>query len=131
MRRDFLLPKDDTDHLDAMGYQWETVVSGGQWILIHEFAIPPGYNLAKITLAIQITAGYPAAPLDMVYVFPNLERSDGKPIGALSPHNLDGKTYQRWSRHRSQENQWRPGIDSLCTHISLSQDWFAREFSKE
>ena len=55
-----------------------------------------------VTAAIRIETGYPNTELNMVYFFPALARMDGKPIGATdAPQPLDGKTYQRWSRHRT------------------------------
>jgi hypothetical protein len=44
--------------------------------------------------------------------------------------SLDGKSFQRWSRHRTAENPWRIGRDNLGTHIILVEDWLAREFEK-
>ena len=51
----------------------------------------------------------------------------GKAIQALSPENFDGKTWQRWSRHRTQVNLWRPGVDGLATQYALVQEWLERE----
>lgn len=128
MRREFSLPEGDSEFLDAGGFLWETVNSGGNWVLIHEFPIPPGYNTEKSSIALRIDAGYPIAQIDMVYFFPALQRSDGRPINALSGHAMDGKQWQRWSRHRTPANPWRPEVDDISTHISLVQHWLEREF---
>ena len=131
VRRQFALPEDDEAHLDARELPWETIVSQGErWLLIDRFLVPSGYNHGTVTVAIQITAGYPTAALDMVYVFPPLARIDGRAIGALTTAPIDGRTYQRWSRHRTGENPWRPGIDDVATHLALIEEWFAREFGK-
>lgn len=131
LRREFALPEEDEIHLEARGLPWETIVSqGSRWLLIHEFPLPPGYSHRTVTVAVQITPAYPTAALDMVYVFPALARQDGLPIGALTPTILDGQGYQRWSRHRSGENPWRPGIDDLAAHLALVEEWFAREFRR-
>jgi len=46
LRRDFDLPEEDREHLDARGLPWETVSEGNnQWLLIHDFPIPEGYKL--------------------------------------------------------------------------------------
>ncbi|MBX9746205.1 MAG: hypothetical protein K2X34_04840, partial [Hyphomonadaceae bacterium] len=55
---------------------------------------------------------------------------DGRAIGALAHDDFDGKTWQRWSRHRTPANRWRPGIDGLSTHFALVQEWLARELMK-
>lgn len=131
MRRQFSLPEEDIEHLDARGLSWETVDEGGQlWLLLHDFPIPNGYNHANASLAISIPAQYPIEQLDMMWVYPELSRTDGQLIGALSPQLIDQKNYQRWSRHRTADFPWRPGVDSIITHLSLVEDWLEREFQK-
>jgi hypothetical protein len=66
----------------------------------------------------------------MAYFFPALSRLDGKAINAISFQPINGKTYQRWSRHRTGQNPWREGIDDLSTHLSLISFWFEQEFIK-
>lgn len=131
MRRHFALPEADEEFLNSSGLRWETLLeSGVRWLLVHDFPVPPGYNVATVTVALRIETGYPDAQLDMAYFFPALARADGRPIGALSSQALDGKTLQRWSRHRTGENPWRPGIDDVSTHLMLVENWFRREFQK-
>lgn len=131
MRRQFnLLPQDEA-FLEQYGLSWETMINGSQWVLIHEFPTHEGYNHAKASIAILLTPGYPQAALDMVYVYPHLSRKDDKPIRQVKAHqNVDGKNWQRWSRHRTPQNPWCPGEDSLETHIYLIEDWFTREFER-
>ena len=131
LRRDFALPEDDEAHLDARGLPWETISSrGNRWLLVHDFPAPPGYTHRTVTVAVQITPGYPTAALDMVYVHPALARQDGRAIGALTTMLLDGKGYQRWSRHRTNENPWRPGVDDVAAHLALVEEWLSREFGR-
>lgn len=128
MRRQFNLPEEDVEQLDAMGLHWEAIVDGrGQWVLVHAFPLPQGYTSEAASVAVQITPGYPTAPLDMAYFDPPLARADGRPIRALSTHSLDGKVWQRWSRHYTPANPWRPGIDDLRSHLRLVEDWLGRE----
>ena len=61
----------------------------------------------------------------MVYVHPALARADGREIAAISNDDFDGRQWQRWSRHRTGENPWRPGVDNLATHFGLVEHWFA------
>ena len=131
LRRDFDLPPQDERFLEQYGCPWETVADGSQWVLIHEFSTHEGYDHARVTAAIRMETGYPDAELHMVYVFPALVRKDGRPIGKTrARQTICGKTYQRWSRHRTAQNPWRPGFDGLETHVYLIEDWFAREFEK-
>ncbi|NGO53015.1 E2/UBC family protein [Allomesorhizobium camelthorni] len=130
-RRQFDLLPVDREFLEEYGLLWETIVDGSQWVLIHDFPTPHGYNHTRVTAAIRIETGYPNTELNMVYLFPPLARIDGKPIGATEAQQaLDRKSYQRWSRHRTGANPWKIGRDYLGTHIILIEDWLEREFEK-
>lgn len=130
-RRQFSLPPEDEAFLNQYGLPWETIEDGSQWVLIHDFQTHEGYNHRKVSVAIRLETGYPLAALDMVYVLPALVRTDGKLIpNADAQQGLDGRTWQRWSRHRSSENPWKPGEDSIETHVYLIEDWFVREFER-
>jgi hypothetical protein len=131
MRRLFELPPEDQQFLDEYGLPWETVVDGSHWVLIHGFPTQEGYDHPTVTAAIRIETGYPMAALDMVYFFPALARKDGKPIPATqASQQIEDQSYQRWSRHRTGQNPWKIGQDSLGTHIILIEDWLQREFEK-
>lgn len=131
LRRQFDLLPDDEKFLNEYGLPWETLVDGSRWVLIHEFPTDDGYNHPKASIAIRLETGYPQTALDMVYVYPALTRKDGKKIGATDgKQKLDGKVFQRWSRHRTKQNPWAPDRDNLGTHVILIEDWFAREFGK-
>jgi Prokaryotic E2 family E len=121
----------DRQFLDEYGLSWETIVDGSQWVLIHDFPLPRGYNHATATAAIRMETGYPKTELNMVYFFPALARADGKTIAATeAQQQLDGKAYQRWSRHRTSANPWKIGHDHIGTHVILIEDWLDREFEK-
>ena len=131
MRNEFTLPEQDQLFCNAQNLESERIVcSGMQWLLIHHFALPEGYNCKETTVAIMIPPGYPVAALDMAYFYPGLSRTDGKPIAALSLQNIDSKPFQRWSRHRTAANPWRPGIDDISTHMFLVDYWIQRELHK-
>ena len=130
LRRQFLLPAEDVEYLDATGMPWETVNSGGQCVILHNFPIPDGYTVPTTRLLVRLPSGYPRVPLDMVYVYPALRRADGQPIGALTPLILDGTAYEQWSRHRTSVNPWRMGVDSLVSHLEQAKVWFEQEFDK-
>lgn len=131
LRRQFELLPEDQQFLNDYGLPWETVVDGSQWVLIHDFPTFGPYDHAAATVAIRLETGYPDTALDMVYFHPHLARKDGVRIGATEARQaLDGKSFQRWSRHRTSANPWRPGHDSIGTHIFLIEDWLQREFEK-
>lgn len=130
-RRQFDLLPEDQKTLEEYGLPYETIVDKSQWVLIHDFPLPAGYNIDRATAAIRMETGYPKTQLNMVYFHPAISRRDGKPIGATNANqSIDDKTFQRWSRHRTQKNPWRTGFDNLGTHIILIEDWLTREFEK-
>lgn len=132
LRRQFDLLPADQKFLEDYGLPWETVVDGSQqWVLIHDFPTHDGYNHPRITAAIRMETGYPHTELNMVYFFPPLARKDGNGIGATqATQAIEGKTYQRWSRHRTAHHPWKINHDNIGTHIFLIEDWLAREFEK-
>ena len=131
LRRHFDLSADDQRFLDEYGLPWETLVDGPQWVLVHDFPTVAGYNHSRVTAAIRLETGYPNTELNMVYFFPALARADGKAIGATQAiQQIDGKVFQRWSRHRTAQNPWKAGRDNIGTHILLVEDWLAREFGR-
>ena len=127
MRRMFHLPEEDEEFLNALKSPWETVSQGGvNWLLVHEFPVPPGYTSERVTLAVRIEAAYPPAKLDMAYFYPPLARADSKAINGLSTEQIDGKPFQRWSRHY----EWAPGEHTLVTHIGCVEHWMSSELLK-
>lgn len=132
MRMEFQLPEEDVIFLDGLGLSWETINDHGmQWVIVYDYPIVSGYNHQKVSVAVKIETGYPRTQLDMAYFYPALQRLDSKTINAICPQIIDGKQYQRWSRHRTSANPWREGIDDLSTHFALISFWFEQEFIKQ
>lgn len=130
-RREKELPEQDCLFLDGLKKRWEVINDGSTWVLVYDFALPDGYTESTVTLAIRIESGYPLAHLDMMYVHPTLQRKDGKKINAVDcMQPLDQKQFQRWSRHRTANNPWVSGQDSLETHFYLVEEFFRVELSK-
>jgi len=127
-RRQFDLPSFDLEFLERRGLPWEAVLEGSvRWVVLHEHPVLDGYNHRTTSVALQLSSSYPDTQIDMVYFYPHLSRTNGKPIPQISNHNFDGKTWQRWSRHRTNANPWRRGYDCVETHILLVDEWLARE----
>lgn len=130
-RRQFRLPECDEEFLDKLGLKWETVRDGnGGRVVIHDYPVPRGYNVDRVRLNLRIEPAYPDTQIDMVYFLPHLARSDGRVIRQLTSDAFDDASWQRWSRHRTQANPWRPGIDDVSTHLALVDSWLQREFAK-
>lgn len=131
MRRQFSLPAEDLEWLDARGGEYELVASPeGLRVVLLGVPVPAGYNVETVDLFFKIEPGYPDSQLDMVWFSPDLHLLSGKAIQALSPEVFDNKTWQRWSRHRTGVNPWRPGVDGLATQYALVQEWLERELRK-
>lgn len=130
-RRDFKLPSSDVEYLNGLGLSWETVLDGkSRWLLIHNWQLPAGCNHATTSVALLIPDNYSDSQIDMVYFKPHLARTDAKGINALSTETISGEVWQRWSRHRTGQNPWRPGSDDIASHLGLVDEWLRREFLK-
>jgi hypothetical protein len=131
-RRVFRLPEMDEAFLDSLGIAWDTIQEGGvQWLILRAYRLPQGYDQEIVDIAIQISAGYPAAALDMAYLTPPVGRRDGRSINNTEGRNsIDGQTWQMWSRHRTPENPWIHGEDDLASHIHYMDAWLAAEFER-
>lgn len=100
------------------------------WLIFRSISIPDGYNVSKADAAILIPSTYPVGGLDMIYFYPPLSRADGESIGALTNQVIEGKNYQRWSRHRTANNKWNPEIDNIESHVDLMLNCLIEEFKK-
>ncbi|MCK5099952.1 MAG: hypothetical protein KAR45_17715 [Desulfobacteraceae bacterium] len=131
MRRQFELTGEDGRFLQGQPLEWEAVTENNiKRIILHDFPVPDGYNIKKVELNIRVEPTYPDTQLDMVYFLPKLSRRDGKSIKATADDQFDGKIWQRWSRHRTNQNPWRPGVDNLETHLILVTEWLRLELKK-
>jgi hypothetical protein len=127
----FALPVADQRYLDGLGLRWECIMDQNtQWLIISGWQSPEGYNHRQVNVALLIPPLYPDAQIDIVYFDPPLARTDGKAIGALSFCQIQQTNWQRWSRHRTTQNPWRPGVDDAASHLTLVDDWLRREFEK-
>jgi hypothetical protein len=130
MRRTFQLPEEDEECLTNGGFKWETAIEAAvKWLIIQDYPLPEGYTQRAANLALRISPSYPDDQIDMVYFHPGLSLMSGKTINALTPHAIDGRPYQQWSRHRTSANPWRPGVDNICTHLLQVDTWLKRELN--
>ena len=128
LRRQFELPDFDLEYLDRRHLPWEAVIEGSmQWAVLHDHPVPDGYNHPSVSAALQLPQSYPDTQIDMVYFYPHLMPANGRVPRQLTDHDFDGKTWQRWSRHRTAANPWRRGYDCIETHVMLVDEWLARE----
>jgi len=128
-RRDFQLPEADENFLVRLGLRWDAIQEANRrWVVIYDFPLPTGLTVRVADVAIEILAGYPPGPLDMAYFFPALGRSDGKAIPQTQAvEQIAGRSWQRWSRHRTAECPWVAGEDCLETHVEFVRVFLERE----
>ena len=129
-RKDFSLPAEDAAFLNNKGLQWEALVENGlNWVIIYDYPVLIGYNASLVEIGLQIPPSYPSTEIDMAYFYPQLTRNSGGVINALSQQLIDGKIFQRWSRHRN-PGDWRPGFDDISTHLILVDNWLEKELKR-
>ena len=112
-----LRPSDDTT-LQDVGSAYEVAQDGAfVAVVIRDFPLPRGLSRRATDLLIRLPPGFPDAGPDMFWVSPAIHLPAGGGIpGTQVQENYLGSTWQRWSRHIS--NQWRPGVDNLATYIA-------------
>jgi hypothetical protein len=129
-RRQFDLPEEDRDFLDSrLGFEWEAVrEADARRLVVLKYNVADGYNVPEADLFLRLEAGYPDSQIDMVFFYPALSLKNGKRIGATDGcQQFDGRPWQQWSRHRTPENPWVPGVDNIERHLLLVGEWLERE----
>jgi hypothetical protein len=85
-----------------------------------------GVGLIDVDVLIVIPPNYNTAGNDMLWVSPELKRTDGKAIPAAfgvgkgAAKHYQGKEFCRWSRHFP-PNSWRPKVDNIQKIIDRVQ----------
>ena len=121
------LTEDDIKYLNVtFETSWEIKKEQNEGLIFQDYLLPPGYNINKVELMILIPNEYPMAALDMFYIYPEINRLDGKDIEALAQESHFGKNWQRWSRHYN----WQPGVHNLSTHLVVVKNSLKQELKK-
>jgi hypothetical protein len=112
-----IIPQHDEDYLKERGFDYQLKQVGAEvHLVIRNWAFPSAYNPQSADLLIRISAGYPLSQLDMFWTSPDLKlASGGWPQAAEVHETLDGRNWQRWSRHTQ---EWRAGVDNLRTFVA-------------
>lgn len=131
-KHDFSLPAEDEALLNASFPSWETVKYNNEnWVLVHNFdSIPKEYNCDEITVAFLIPVNYPRTQIDMFYVYPHLSLQNKQIPATQCTKDICSKSFQRWSRHRTSQNPWRPGEDNIYSQIMLAEEMIEREVQR-
>ena len=122
------LPEPDAEFLSERFDGVSIIVDGGiTAVILPHFPLPPGLSAPQADLLLRLSPGYPDVPPDMWWFSPPVRRCDNAVIPAtdVCERYLD-KVWQRWSRHLT-PGQWRSGVDSLETYVSLIRHQLLRE----
>lgn len=125
----FRLLEGDEAFLNANYPGWEAIVERGRrWLLLQDYALPSGYTVDAVCLALEIPPTYPAAQIDMFYLLPAAVLRSGGQIPATEyREDIRGQQFQRWSRHRGAGNQWSSSHDNVVTHLALVESAILKE----
>lgn len=121
LRKEFFLPEEDIQFLDSLGINWEAIQEGNvRGVVLYGFIMPQPFQPEKLNLKIKMPLDYTSgAALDMFFTDTHVMRTDEKGIERLTESVVfDGKKWWQWSRHYPENTKWRPGINTLATHIS-------------
>ena len=123
-----MLPDEDLEFLKAeYPRRWKLVDEGEKvGLVIRNYRLPSGYTPEKSDLLLLIPSDYPAGMIDMFYFHPEISREDGSSFAALNQARHFERIWQRWSRHY----EWRPGVDSIITHVAYVGNQLRAELSK-
>lgn len=128
-RRDFALLDADTDYLDRLKLQWETVEESDQrrWLLIHRYPVLDGYTVSHTLLALEVPPPYPAAQIYGFYAYPPLQLVSGREIPSTQMRGtIRDKEFHGWSRNRG-DAAWNPALDNVVTQLALVEAALAKE----
>lgn len=85
--------------------------------------MPEGYDHQVISIAVEIPIAYPRWKLIRFYTYPRTNwLSKSIPSCTEVDQLIEGKPYQRWSRHRTHLSAWNPASDSVVTHFALIEE---------
>tara|TARA_Y100001956_G_C4081437_1_gene168617 strand:- start:314 stop:961 length:648 start_codon:yes stop_codon:yes gene_type:complete len=129
---DSLLPLKDIEFLDReFKGCWSLKRQNNLNLLrIQEFQVPKGYNVTDVDMIIIIPDRYDSVQLDMAYFKPALSRADGRSINNLASQVFAGESFQRWSRHRDNDNPWIIGVDCIESHVELIRFFLRKELER-
>lgn len=117
-----MLKPADITYLEGKGFTYSEYPDGETTLLVlHDYALPEGYEPATTDVLIVVPDGYPDAALDMWWCYPVVTFSSNgarpaasdvmQPYPAFTPE--PGRSWQRFSRHPN----WRADKDTLRSFL--------------
>ena len=115
-----LLPSDEEGFRLRSLIPRRVLESNRRWLIFDNYPLPKGLSPQVVAVALEIPSSYPRAEIDMFYCHPAVRRDDGVTIPQTNvTETIEGKTYQRWSRHRGALSRWDSRTDTVLTHLTL------------
>lgn len=115
-----VLLQEDRDYLARKGFAYETF-EHGQFLglVIKDFPLPPGYQIARTNLLILLPGGFPVTAPDMWWCDPWVKLANGTdPVNANVSELIGGRMWQRFSRHFG-AGPWVAGRSGVESYITL------------
>lgn len=96
------------------------VAPGGEWFIIDEWQLPPGWNKPAVSVLVLVPPGYSATPPDNFYTDNDLRLANGGVPGNASSNQVQaGRQWLQFSYHVDAAT-WRPHAQVLKGHNLLS-----------
>ena len=114
-----LPPKLEREVQELRSGQRVDVSEDGDWIniVIPEFALGKGFNVASSDLLIRVQRTYPDAGPDMFWVDVSVTLANGQPPqSAEAVETYGGRNWRRFSWHRQ---GWNPSVDNLHGYVEF------------
>ncbi|APR86268.1 Hypothetical protein A7982_11617 [Minicystis rosea] len=98
---------------------------GWTFVVVHEYALPNGYQPRSVKLLVKLPPLFPEAQPDMFWLAPAVKTSaDAVPAGASIEQALDS-SWQRFSWHLK-PGAWKPGVSTLRDFMRCIRARFER-----
>ncbi len=117
----------DREYLNRKKFNHGTF-SHGQFlaIVIYDFPLAPGYQIASTNLLILLPGGFPDAAPDMWWCDPWVRLANGTdPVAASVREQIGPRVWQRFSRHFG-ASRWAPGRSGVESYVTLIKADMAR-----
>jgi Prokaryotic E2 family E len=117
----------DREYLDQKKFRYETFLHGQSLaLLIYDFPLSVGYQIASTDLLILLPGGFPDAAPDMWWCDPWVKLASGAdPLGASVREQIGPRAWQRFSRHFG-TSRWGPGRSGVESYVTLIKADLAR-----
>jgi hypothetical protein len=98
---------------------------GWSFLIIANYALPPGFQPERVTLLVKLPPTFPDAAPDMFWVHPEVKTPAGSVPRSTSIEQLLNKNWQRFSWHLA-PGAWTPGVSTLRDYLRCISARFMR-----